>query len=140
MELSKYYYKYRKYKQKYINLIQYGGNNLPKYTDEETLNKLRKLCYDLDKLFVDNNIMYWMDAGTLLGAIRHQDIVPWDDDVDLCIIEDDFNKLLSLKDKLKDLGYETSDWKGIFKIFPINGEIVKNVNYKYIIQKILLNQ
>lgn len=49
---------------------------------------LEMLCF-IDQICQENDITYWLDAGTLLGAVRHGGFIPWDDDVDVCMpIED----------------------------------------------------
>lgn len=43
-----------------------------------------------------NNVNWWLDAGTLLGHMRHNGFVPWDDDVDIVVPRDDYEKLPEL--------------------------------------------
>lgn len=52
---------------------------------------------DLDVLFRKNNIVYWITGGTLLGAIRHRGLIPWDDDADICILKSSLPTLLSIQ-------------------------------------------
>lgn len=64
----------------------------------------RKLLYETCAQVVafaqSNNIRYWGAYGTALGAVRHGDIIPWDDDIDLFMPRSDFNKLIALRDSL----------------------------------------
>lgn len=71
-------------------------------------NQLRTIQKDgidllkyLDKVCKEHNIKYWLDFGTLLGSVRHKGFIPWDDDIDVGMLREDYSKLVKLGKELK---------------------------------------
>lgn len=60
----------------------------------------------LDSLFRERDLVYWVEAGTLLGAVRHGGLIPWDGDVDLAIPESEAPRLEALGPELAEHGLE----------------------------------
>lgn len=93
---------------------------------------LRYMLTEFDKLCNANNILYCAFGGTFLGAIRHKDFIPWDDDVDVCVPKNDFNKLIEAINKSNIFYLKQNSSTGIFpymKIF-LNDSILNFPNIK----------
>jgi phosphorylcholine metabolism protein LicD len=69
-------------------------------TDIINLRKGQHIMKDMLKEFhnlcICNNIKYWSQAGTLIGAVRHNGWIPWDGDVDVSMLTDDYKKLKNI--------------------------------------------
>ena len=84
-----------------------------------------QLLKDVDTLFEKHRIEYWACGGTLLGAVRHQGMIPWDDDTDIQIWSKDVPKFMALKDELSSLGYSMYPIGYGQKIFYTNGAPIR---------------
>ena len=84
-------------------------NSTEKY-DDDTLKHLQKVQIKIFKYFIEvcekNNLTYFIYAGSLLGAVRHQGFIPWDDDIDVIMFRRDFEKLNNIFEKEIDDDYE----------------------------------
>lgn len=62
------------------------------------------LCY-IDGICTKYNITYWLSSGTCLGAVRHGGFIPWDDDLDIEMFEDDYRKFQEVMSKIDSKQY-----------------------------------
>lgn len=59
----------------------------------------------IDAVCKKHNIKWFADCGTLLGAVRHGGFVPWDDDLDICMLRDDYNRFIKVAQDELPQGY-----------------------------------
>ena len=71
-----------------------------------------EILVDVVKFCNENNLIYWLDSGTLLGAIRHGGFIPWDDDIDIILPKKDA-KFLEKNYKSKDFEILNTNEEGI---------------------------
>lgn len=57
--------------------------------------KLVQMLEYFDRFCRMHDLKYWLAFGTCLGAVRHKGFIPWDDDVDVMMFQDDYDKLLA---------------------------------------------
>ena len=139
---------------------EFNGVNTDEYllslSEESEINdiriKFRQLYVEL-LIFIDNvcckhNIDYWLGFGTLLGAVRHGGFIPWDDDIDLVILREDYNKLIeilpdelenhNLKEKcgltrlLENRKNYFEDFKSVYDVRDKNGSYMIDGKYNFL--------
>ena len=92
---------------------------------KDTLEKLQKVEREILKFFIDvceeNRIDYYMFGGSLLGTIRHQGFIPWDDDIDVLMFRKDYERFAEIMKKKKSEQFylvSTQTEKDYFLYFP----------------------
>lgn len=107
----------------------------------QQMRMLEMLQY-VDSVCTKHNIRYWLCGGTLLGAVRHGGFIPWDDDLDIAMLKEDYKKFVKVMENEKSDNYvlqtHNSDPNYYFPFAKLRDvhtylkeNITNDVHYKY---------
>ena len=68
------------------------------FTDKLTVRRIYLLGRIISRVFQEHAIPYWVTGGTALGCVRHKGLIPWDDDIDICLMDELEKRLLEGKE------------------------------------------
>lgn len=68
-------------------------------TQEEHKQVMLDILIEFANYCDDHGLMYYLDAGTLIGAVRHKGFIPWDDDIDVNMPQKDYDLFVELSQK-----------------------------------------
>ena len=97
-----------------------------------------EVLMEIDGICKRNHIKWFADWGTLLGAIRHAGFIPWDDDIDICMLREDYEQFRKVVEHELPEGYVVCDRrKGGFEYFLLR---IWNTEYSAVINPDWINK
>lgn len=109
----------------------------------DVLKKVQKIelemLLEVDKICKKYSIQYTICGGTLLGAVRHQGFIPWDDDLDIDMMRPDYEKFLEIAEKELSSDYFIQNYKtdkyclnASFTKIRKNGTTLESIGQKHL--------
>ena len=101
--------------------------------------RMLEILLHIDEVCKRYNIKYWLSSGTLLGAVRHGGFIPWDDDLDIEMLKEDYDRFLEVFEESDEFVLQTRQND---KYYPLPfakvrdkhtslDELGNNLNYKH---------
>lgn len=91
--------------------------------------RMLQILVDVSSICDKHAIPYWIDYGTLLGAVRHNGFIPWDDDLDISVLNKDYDKLSAILKLELPQHLVFQDWKNEKKLTVKAGKIRDTKSY-----------
>ena len=82
-------------------------------------DRIYKIFVEFDRICRKHDIKYSMEGGTLLGAVKYKDFVPWDDDIDVIMLREEYNRFLKIAPSELPKQYFLQSYKNVPE-FPLN--------------------
>lgn len=93
---------------------------------EEVKKVQVEILLEFDRICKENNIHYNLYYGTLLGAVRHKGFIPWDDDIDVAMTRENYNKFLEVYSQQIDEKYFVQNYESDPNFFRTFTRVRKN--------------
>ena len=96
---------------------------------KRTQEVLLDILKDVIRVCDQNGITIFAEGGTAIGAVRHNGFIPWDDDIDICILREDWDKFIDAlnKDLSDDFYFQCYENDKNFKLDVSNRKMVFDV-------------
>lgn len=83
-----------------------------------------EVLFEVDKICKKHNIQYFADWGTLLAAVRHEGYIPWDDDLDIVMKRDDYNRFMAIAQNELPEGFSAYNFRNHDDFWLFLGRVV----------------
>ncbi|MBO4266710.1 MAG: LicD family protein [Lachnospiraceae bacterium] len=90
-----------------------------------------EILADLDKACTENKMEYFAEWGTLLGVIRHEGFIPWDDDMDICMKRGDYNSFTRNVSSFLPENYSIVNYRSSRDFKQMLSRIVSSDHYRF---------
>ena len=104
--------------------------------------QFKRILLEILEYFVEvcerNGLVYFLSGGSALGAVRHKGMIPWDDDIDVYMPRDDYERLQGLPDTVWGDNYRLASWKrtrryryDFLKLESLNTTLIEKIHPDY---------